>query len=200
MYLLVYCPWVSLILLLYCSSLSFSLSFCTARRALVYTRGSRLISISLLSLCKRTEQLCAYIHSFIFPHEKNRVAFPGESQLRQSRATHLRVHAGCFCVSIIQRTLTWSTGFLTCAQMLMHAVAHEGVRTHVRESALQEESGRKIPRRTGESNLPQRRDGPTLYQLSCNPASRDDKSWQQVKYVKLYILTCWRQSPKSCDT
>ena len=36
----------------------------------------------------------------------------------------------------------------------------------VRESALKVDSGRKIPCRTGESNLRQRRDGPTLYQLS----------------------------------
>ena len=50
-YLLVYCPWISLLLLLYCPSLPFFVFvlFCTARRALVYTRGSRLISISLLS-------------------------------------------------------------------------------------------------------------------------------------------------------
>ena len=58
-----------------------------------------------------------------------RVAFPGESQLRQSRATQPTVHAGCSSVSIIHRTLTWTTGSLTCAQMLMHAIAHEGVRT-----------------------------------------------------------------------
>ena len=50
--------------------------------------------------------------------------------------------------------------------MLMHAIAHEGVRTHVKESALKVDSNRKIPCRTGESNLRQRRDGPTLYQLS----------------------------------
>ena len=48
---------------------------------------------------------------------KIRVAFPGESQLRHSRATRLRVHAGCFSVSIIHRTLTWTTGSLTCVQM-----------------------------------------------------------------------------------
>ena len=30
-----------------------------------------------------------------------RVAFPGEGQLQQSRATQHRVHAGCFDVSII---------------------------------------------------------------------------------------------------
>ena len=37
-----------------------------------------------------------------------------------------------------------------------------GVRTHVKESALKVDSGGKIPRRTGESNLRERRDGPTL--------------------------------------
>ena len=50
-----------------------------------------------------------------------RFAFPGESQLRQSRATQPTVHAGCFSVSITHRTLTWTTGYLTCAQMLMRA-------------------------------------------------------------------------------
>ena len=34
-----------------------------------------------------------------------RVAFPGESQLRKSRATQPTVHAGCFNVNIIHRTL-----------------------------------------------------------------------------------------------
>ena len=84
--------------------------------------------------------------------------FPGESQLRQSRATQPKVHAGCFSVSIIHRTLTWTTGSLVCAQMLMHAIAHQGVRTHVRDCALKVDSGRKIPCCTGESNLCQRRD------------------------------------------
>ena len=55
---------------------------------------------------------------------KIRVSFPGESQLRHSRATQATVHAGCFSVSIIHRTLTWTTGSLTCTQMLMHAIAH----------------------------------------------------------------------------
>ena len=95
---------------------------------------------------------------------KIRVAFPWESQLRQSRATQPMVQVGCFSVFIIHRTLTWTTGSLTCAQMLMHAIAHGGVRTHAGESALKVDSGRKIPCRTGESNLCQRRDGPMLYQ------------------------------------
>ena len=45
--------WMSLLLLFYCPSLFLLFFFfflCTARRALVYTRGSRLISISLSSL------------------------------------------------------------------------------------------------------------------------------------------------------
>ena len=78
------------------------------------------------------------------------VAFPGESQLRQSRATLPTVHAGCFSVSIIHRTLTWTTRYLTCSQMLTHAIAHGGVRTHIRESALKVDSERKIPCRTWE--------------------------------------------------
>ena len=40
-----------------------------------------------------------------------RVAFPGESQLRQSRAAQPTVHVGCFNVSIIYRTLTSTAGF-----------------------------------------------------------------------------------------
>ena len=47
-----------------------------------------------------------------------RVVFPGKSQLQQSHATQPTVHAGCFSVSIIHQTLTWTTGSLTCAQML----------------------------------------------------------------------------------
>ena len=59
-----------------------------------------------------------------------RVGFPGERQLRQSRATQPAVHAWCFSVSTIHRTLTWTTG--SCARMLMHAIAHGGVGTHGR--------------------------------------------------------------------
>ena len=53
--------------------------------------------------------------------------------------------------------------------MLMHAITRGGVRTHVRESALKVDSVRKIPCRTGESNLCQRRASPMLYQLSYIP-------------------------------
>ena len=50
-----------------------------------------------------------------------RVAFPKESQLQQRRYPTLitctyQVHAGSCRVSIIYRTLTWTTGSLTCVR------------------------------------------------------------------------------------
>ena len=49
-----------------------------------------------------------------------RVAFPGESQLWQRCTTQPMMHAGCFSVSIIHWTLTWTMGSLACTQMKMH--------------------------------------------------------------------------------
>ena len=51
----------------------------------------------------------------------------------------------------------------------MHAIAHGGHTDTVRECALKVDSRRKIPCRTGESNLHRRRAGPILYQLSYIP-------------------------------
>ena len=84
-----------------------------------------------------------------------------------SHATQPTVHAGCFSVSIIHQTLTWTTGSLTCAQMCTW-----GCTDTVRESARKVYSGRKIPCRTGESNLRRQRAGPMLYQLSYIPCTR----------------------------
>ena len=71
----------------------------------------------------------SYFYSHIVPlgflPSEIRVTFPGESHLQQSRATQPVVYAGCFSVSIIQRTPRWTIGFLTFAQMLMYAIAHE---------------------------------------------------------------------------
>ena len=64
---------------------------------------------------------CCFLNNCIVPMGflpwEIQVAFPGESQLRQSRATQSRVHAGCYSVSIIHQTLTWTSGSLPCAQM-----------------------------------------------------------------------------------
>ena len=94
---------------------------------------------------------------------------PGESQLRQSRATQPTVHAWCFSVPKIHRTLTWTTGSLMCTQMYIHAIAHGGCTDIVRESELNVDSRRKITCRTGESHLRRRRAGPMLFQLSRIP-------------------------------
>ena len=75
-----------------------------------------------------------------------------------------------FSVSMVHGILPWTTGSLSRVQMLMDAIALGSVRTP-EESALKVDSGRKIPCRTGESNLRQRRAGPTLYQLSYIPTS-----------------------------
>ena len=51
----------------------------------------------------------------------------------------------------------------------------QGCTDTVRESVLKVDCGRKIPCRTGESSLPQRRADATLYQLSYIPTPRDVK-------------------------
>ena len=58
------------------------------------------------------------------PMMGNLDCFPQESQLRQSHTSQPTVHAGCFSVSIIHGTLTWTPGSLTCTQMLMLAIAY----------------------------------------------------------------------------
>ena len=96
------------------------------------------------------------------------VAFPRESQVRQGRATQPTVHARCFSVSIIHRTLTWTTGCLTC--IYVNACDCTGGCTDTKEEfELKVDSGSKIPCLTGESNLRQRRAHTMLYQLSYIP-------------------------------
>ena len=76
-------------------------------------------------------------------------------------------YGACWClgVSKIHRTLTGTTGSLTCAQMLMHTFARGGVRSPSESLHWKLGLGEKslaVP----ESNLRQRRVGPMLYQLS----------------------------------
>ena len=76
----------------------------------------------------------------------------------------LTVHGEYFCVSIIHRTLTWTTGSLTCAHMLTHAIAPGvcGHRERVRIERLLWEKRRK-------KNLPYRRIEPAL--AACRSAA-----------------------------
>ena len=48
------------------------------------------------------------------------VTLPGKIQQQQSYATQPMVNAGCFSFSIIHQTMTWTTGPITCAQIVMH--------------------------------------------------------------------------------
>ena len=75
------------------------------------------------------------------------------------------LRAGYVCIATIHRTLTRTTGSLTCAKMIIDAIAHTGCSDTERESALKVDAGKKVPSRTWESNLRQRHDGPMLYQL-----------------------------------
>ena len=60
--------------------------------------------------------------------------------------------------------------------------------TRVRKSALKVDSGTKIPCRTGEMNLRQRRAGPTLYQLSYIPAPFWDFAMSNFTLTLWYTL------------
>ena len=82
-----------------------------------------------LHLYARNAQSITVLSHWDFCHGKFGLLSHGESQLRKSRATQPAVHAGCFNVAIIHRTLTWTTGSLTCAQLLIRAIAHGGVQT-----------------------------------------------------------------------
>ena len=88
-----------------------------------------------------------------FSHRKFGLPSLGKASCDRVALPNLRCTLGCFSVSIIHRTLTMATGFLTCTLMQMHPIVHKGITDTVRESALKIDSRRKIPCRTGESNL-----------------------------------------------
>ena len=100
-----------------------------------------------------------------------RVAFPGESQLRQSRATQPTMHAGCFVVVVCVCLHNPPNSDMDDRIFNVHTYVKAcdctrgctGTDT-VRESALKVD-----PWKIGDSNLRHRRAGPTLNQLSYIP-------------------------------
>ena len=129
-----------------------------AKTCLHPRHGAEMLIKSLLLLFYFLQLYCP---NGIFPM-RNLGCFPwGKPAATES---HCPTYCACwvFSVSIIHQTLTWTTGSLTRAQVLMHAIAHGGVQTHIRESALKVGAGRKIPCRFGESYLHQRRDSVIL--------------------------------------
>ena len=96
---------------------------------------------------------CIFLLGFL-PSEI-RVAFHGESQLRQSRATQPKVHAGCFSVSIINPTNSDMNYRVFNVRTDANACdCTRGCTDTIRESALKVDSGRKIPSRTRSDALP----------------------------------------------
>ena len=93
-----------------------------------------------------------------------------------SHTTQTGVHARCYSVSIIHQTLIWTTGSLMCTQMCMYVTAHGGCTDTAKESALKDDSGRKISCRTGQSNLHWQHASIILYHLSyiSTPAIKPD--------------------------
>ena len=91
------------------------------------------------------------------------------------------VHAGCFSVSIIHQTLTWTTWSLTCAQMLIHAVAH---------SLHWKLTWRQFRCCTGETDLAQWRACLTFYQLSYIPTPQISLLWggNQLPFFFFFLL------------
>ena len=89
---------------------------------------------------------------------------------------------GCLCL-----------GCLTCTQMLMPAIAYGGCTDTVRESALEVDSGRKIPCRTGDSNSNVRLTeyGPLLsFQGRSSSASSLDASLLQAIDGVMSLALC----------
>ena len=88
-----------------------------------------------------------------------------------------------------------TTGSLLCAQMLMHAIAHRGAWSHVRESALRADSGRKIPCHTRELNLRQWCAGLMLHQLGATyppPIHSWQKGNHKVPKISHRVkFCCW---------
>ena len=96
-------------------------------------------------------------------------AFPGESQLRQSRATQSTVHAQVFQCFHNPPNPDMDYGIFNMRTGVNACDCTRWCTNTVRESALKTDFGRKVPCRTEESNLRQHRASPTLYQLSYIP-------------------------------
>ena len=102
----------------------------------------------------------------ICPLQETWVPYLGRHSRHKISATY-----SCQCVQCLHVSKQWcdcqSLGFLTCAQILMHMIAHWGCTDTLRESALEADPGRKshaAPGSWAHSSI-----GPcfSVYQLSC---------------------------------
>ena len=96
--------------------------------------------------------------------------FPLSDHNHQADYFVAMVHAGYVCVAIIHRTMTRTTGSLSCAHMFMHAIAHGGVRTPKESLHWNLTLGRKSLAAPGNRTCVSGLTGPMLYQLSYIPS------------------------------
>ena len=81
------------------------------------------------------EESTTVLSHWISPMGKIGLFYQGKASCDRVALPNLRCIPGVL-VYLIHRTLTWATGSITCTQMSVHAITHGGLRTHVRESAL----------------------------------------------------------------
>ena len=97
----------------------------------VETKHSTQITLSFLfssSFCLFF--LSSFSSAFFFFSSSSFFFFPFSNHNHQvDFFLSLMVRAGYLCVVIIHQTLTWTTGALSCTQMLMHGIAQGGVQT-----------------------------------------------------------------------
>ena len=104
-----------------------------------------------------------------FFYGKFGVFCPGKASCN-SCAIQPTVHAGCFTVSVIHQTLDTDYSIFNMHTGVNVSDCTGGCTDYIREPALKVDSGRKIPCRTGESNLNEWPANLTLYHLSYLPA------------------------------
>ena len=86
-----------------------------------YTRYTRHIKINIFRI--------TVLSSCDSSHAKIGLLFLRKTSCDRVVLPNLRCMLDFFRASVIHRTLTWTIGSLTCARVLMHAIAHGDVRS-----------------------------------------------------------------------
>ena len=121
-----------------------------------------------------------------------------------SRISVYSILAGSVCtVFSCNQTVVWygcqCLGLLTCAQMLVHAIAHGGCTDTVRESAPEVDSRRKIPCHTGDRARDSIAPGFSLLPLSYPfPSGCIYHSLGGFCLPRICLLTCQESDPGLC--
>ena len=141
------------------------------------------------NVCTQREAMHTYTSMGLPPWEIL-VAFPRESQLRQSR---YRTYGASWVFyrfhnppnsDMYHKISNVRTDVNACS-------CTRGCTDTVRESALKTDSGKKIPSCTGDSNLRQQRAGPMLYQLSYIPNRAAGSPCRHVSHIETETKLSW---------